>query len=61
MNWNKRVEASIRREKAEAEKKYGIKIGQTEIYCSVCGRQWDLTGKHGCKGLSAHSGMVGED
>jgi len=37
-NWDQRVLAPIRKEKAEAEKRYGIRIGQTDIYCAWCGK-----------------------
>ncbi len=60
MNWNQRVEDSIKKEKREIEKKYGIRIGQTEIYCAVCGKTWDITGHHGCKGSPAHEDMPGK-
>lgn len=46
-NWSRRCEESIRKEKREVEKRYGIRIGQTEIYCARCGKVWP----HGC----AHS------
>jgi hypothetical protein len=45
--WNKRCEASIKKEKAEAEARYGIKFGQTEIYCANCGRPC-TPGSHTC-------------
>ena len=36
-NWNFRCDKAIRRERAEAERKYNIKIGQTTIHCCRCG------------------------
>jgi hypothetical protein len=54
MTWNERCLAFIKREKAEIEKKYGILIGQTEIFCATCGKKWDHTGNNGCKGRVAH-------
>lgn len=39
-NWNQRCMDSIKREKAEVEKRYGIRISQTEIYCAICGKGW---------------------
>jgi hypothetical protein len=39
-NWNWLCEESIRKEKKEIEKKYGIRIGHTEIYCAECGKSW---------------------
>lgn len=36
--WNTRCQESIKKEKAEAEKRYGIRISQTEIYCAWCGK-----------------------
>ena len=47
LTWNARSAESIRKEKAEAEKRYGIRIGQTELYCAKCGRRWDFGG-HKC-------------
>jgi len=40
MGWNEKVRVSLEREKAEVEERYRIKIGQTSITCSVCGRPW---------------------
>lgn len=60
-DWNRKVEESIRREKREAELRYGIKIGQTEIYCARCGKKWDFTGNNGCKGALAHLDMLPEE
>lgn len=46
-SWSSRCAESIKREKLEAEKKYGIRIGQTEIYCARCGKPcWP--GRHVC-------------
>jgi len=47
MDWNTTCENSIRRERLEIEKKYGIKIGQTEISCARCGKSWGFGG-HVC-------------
>jgi hypothetical protein len=49
-SWSSRCAESIRREKLEAEKKYGIKIGQTDIYCARCGKSWGF-GNHTCMDL----------
>jgi hypothetical protein len=49
-SWSSRCAESIRREKLEAEKKYGIRIGQTEIYCARCGKPWGF-GNHTCMDL----------
>lgn len=46
-NWNQRCLASIKREKAEIEERYGIRIEKTEIRCSRCGRPWGF-GNHTC-------------
>ena len=56
--WNARCERSIAKEKAEAEKKYGIRITQTQIYCATCGKIWDSTGNNGCPGAVAHGTTV---
>ena len=37
-SWNSRCIKSIQKEEAEIEKRYGIRFGQTEIYCIRCGR-----------------------
>jgi hypothetical protein len=47
-SWFSRCAESIRKERVEAEKRYGIKIGQTDIYCARCGRPWGLGG-HTCQ------------
>lgn len=46
--WNRICEASIRKQKKEAEARYGIRIGQTEIYCVKCGRPC-IPGQHKCQ------------
>lgn len=46
--WNQHCLKSIQRERAEVEKRYGIKIGQTDIYCAKCGRPWGFGG-HVCQ------------
>ena len=58
MNWNDRCLKSIREEKPAIEARYGIRVGMTDIYCSVCGKTWDITGKNGCKGSLAHPNTV---
>jgi hypothetical protein len=49
-DWNKRCAESIRKEKTLVEAKYGIRIGQTEIYCARCGKPWGFGG-HVCQGV----------
>jgi hypothetical protein len=49
-NWNRKCEESMRKERQEVEKRYGIRIGQTELYCLRCGRSWGF-GKHLCRDL----------
>lgn len=48
-DWNRRVQDSIKKEKAEVEKRYGISIGQTQIHCAKCGCPWGF-GNHLCRG-----------
>jgi hypothetical protein len=48
MNWNDRSREAIRKEKEEIEARYGIRFGQTEIYCARCGKSWGL-GNHTCQ------------
>ncbi len=48
--WNTRCLNSIRKEKAEAEKYYGIKINATDIQCSFCNKSWNFF--HICAGTS---------
>lgn len=50
LTWNARCQESIRKEKAEAEKCYGIRISQTEIYCAWCGKP--ATFFHTCPDMS---------
>ena len=50
MGWNFRCKESIRRERAEVEAKYNIRIGQTEIKCGLCGKPWGY-GKHTCQNI----------
>jgi len=46
-DWNQRCLISIREQNLESEKKYGIRRGQTEIYCIRCNRScWP--GNHVC-------------
>jgi hypothetical protein len=49
-DWNRRIQASIKKEKVEVEVKYGIRIGQTEIYCVRCRRPWGYGG-HVCQDI----------
>lgn len=35
-DWNRKVQDSIRKEKIEVGKRYGIRIGKTELYCLKC-------------------------
>lgn len=46
-DWDRKCEESIRKERSEVEKKYNIKIGQTNIKCVRCGRPWGF-GNHTC-------------
>jgi hypothetical protein len=48
MSWSERCQESIKKQKKEIEHRYGIRIGQTEVYCSRCGKSWGY-GKHGCQ------------
>lgn len=48
-DWNRRVKESIKREKAEVEARYGIRIDQTQIHCAKCGSPWGF-GNHLCRG-----------
>ena len=48
MSWNERCLESIKKEKKEIESRYGIRIGQTEVYCFRCGKSWGY-GKHSCQ------------
>lgn len=47
-DWNSACLNSIRRQKAEIAKRYNIRFGQTEIYCSRCARSWGF-GHHVCQ------------
>jgi hypothetical protein len=47
--WNRRVQESIKKEKAEVEKRYGISIDKTQIHCAKCGCPWGF-GNHLCRG-----------
>jgi len=47
-DWNRCCAESIRNEKRAIEEKYGIKLGQTEIYCARCGKPWRFGG-HVCQ------------
>jgi hypothetical protein len=48
-NWNRKSEEAIRIEKREVEKKYGIRLGRTEISCNRCGRLYGF--EHLCRDL----------
>jgi len=49
-SWNVRCEKSCQAEKKEIERKYNIRIGQTEIHCADCGRScWP--GRHSCQNI----------
>jgi hypothetical protein len=50
MSWNERCLESIKKQRAEIEKKYGIRFGRTEIYCARCGKScWP--GRHVCEAI----------
>ncbi len=46
--WNVRCQQAVDKEKREAGVRYGIRFGQTEIYCARCGNSWGF-GKHICR------------
>ena len=48
MNWNERCLKSISKQKKEVQKRYGITIGMTTIYCAKCGENWGY-GDHVCR------------
>lgn len=48
MTWNERCLKSICNQRIEIEKKYGIKIGKTDIKCLKCGDKWSPE-NHECK------------
>jgi hypothetical protein len=48
-NWNERCAASLKKERAEIEAKYNIRIGQTDIHCATCGKAWSTF--HDCSGM----------
>jgi len=50
MSWDERCLKSIEKEKKEIEARYGIRIGQTEVYCVRCGKPWGF-GKHTCQDI----------
>ena len=50
-SWNSLCADSIRRERAEIEKRYGIRFGQTEIYCVRCGRPVTNPLNHACQDI----------
>ncbi len=45
--WDSCCRDSIRKEKMEVEKRYEIRIGQTDIYCTKCSKPWGF-GNHTC-------------
>jgi len=49
-SWVNKCSKSIDKEKHEIEKRYKIKIGQTEIYCARCGKPWGFGG-HICQDI----------
>jgi len=49
-SWDVRCLNSIRQEKKEAEKYYGIRINLTDIQCSFCGKSWNFF--HICGGTN---------
>lgn len=50
ISWNERCFRAVEKDRAETEKKYGIRIGRTEVYCSRCSRPWG-SGNHTCQDL----------
>lgn len=42
LTWNTCCQESIREERIEGEKRYGIKITQTQIHCTWCGKLADF-------------------
>jgi hypothetical protein len=50
LTWSARCLESIKKEKAEAEKRYGIRISQTEVYCVWCGKPANFF--HTCQDMS---------
>jgi len=38
LNWDARCSESIKKQRAEVEKRYEIRFGQTDIYCAKCGK-----------------------
>jgi hypothetical protein len=48
--WDIKCSRSISEESREVEKRYKIKIGQTEIYCARCGKSWGF-GDHVCQDI----------
>lgn len=49
-HWNERMKATLVRERIEGEKRYGVKIGQTDIKCARCGKPWGFGG-HVCQDI----------
>lgn len=49
-NWNQRLRTSLDKERAETEKRYNIRMGQTDIDCARCARKWGL-GRHTCQDI----------
>jgi hypothetical protein len=50
MEWNRRCEEAIRKEREGTEARYGIRFGQTEVYCLRCGKPWGF-GRHTCQDI----------
>ncbi|MGO8990461.1 MAG: hypothetical protein ACLQGU_02545 [bacterium] len=48
--WGERCLESIRREKEEIERRYDIRIGQTDIHCARCGKPWGYS-RHVCQNV----------
>jgi hypothetical protein len=48
--WSNRCQRSMDRGKREVEKKYGIRIGQTDLYCIRCGKSC-FPGRHVCEDM----------
>ena len=46
--WNRRVEASLRKERVEIEARYGIRVGMTSISSARCNRPWEFGEGHSC-------------
>jgi hypothetical protein len=58
--WSSRCVESTKKEKRMIEKKYGIRIGQTEIYCVRCGKAWGF-GNHTCQDIRLENLKIKKD